>query len=815
MSGAMGKDHLAKTGLQQAIAAMLAWHMAAAAPAAEIMPLPQDIFPKEPESNPIIDLANRAISEAGNSLQPGIPDTLTIRNEGGELSYDAEKRCLTYDGKGNFVRLVTDSGLDVAAASISANLADKTAELSGPLAVYQGDSLTRASHGSYNWDTSKLDIYDVRTKVNGILLRGSRIEYDKDSTGRTYMKIHDAYVSTDDAQTPDTWIGAGELTIYPGDYGRVTRLSVASGGHDIAIPVIGWFSFSHSLNPKEGYLPRIGSKSSWGGYLLNQYGVLLGNRRVENNMPVADYVLTAHADYRSRRGVATGLDLEDADMVRKYKEMTGLQTYVAFDEDPSINPTDIPRSKVRHNRYRIAMRTLWDLPSLANDLRGKWSLATNINVLSDPYILRDFFEAEGLVNNQPDNTVRVVRRTKRSQLMLLGRFSPNNYYTTDQRAELSYYRVREAIGRSRICYETNSAFSIMRQDVPPEQKFLYQAELDAVTDSKARNYYNRLLNASRYIRFNTAHELSTSFRLWGFLNVTPKAGAGYSGYYGVDDVGSDNRFLGYLGCDFDIKFHRRFKNFRIPALGWNGLTHVIRPYAAISHCSISSSNELVPQIDTWSTLFGSATSSPMSLDLMGFTGIDGWGTWTVWRMGAQNVVTTTVDMENRTLLNWNIFLDYKATAPNTDSPFSNLFSVLAFHPAERLTLSLETQTPTIRNGDGFSQYNASVTYRPFSFFEGRAGYRNIDNHPLIEDSGQVYGQAIVRMNEKYSAAGQWYWDIQEGRMPIQQYSIFRKAGSWYVGATLFLRDNGGKRETGFGLSFTLGETGTALPINFF
>ena len=31
---------------------------------------------------------------------------------------------------------------------------------------------------------------------------------------------------------------------------------------------------------------------------------------------------------------------------------------------------------------------------------------------------------------------------------------------------------------------------------------------------------------------------------------------------------------------------------------------------------------------------------------------------------------------------------------------------------------------------------------------------------------------------------------------------------------LFGRDNGGKRETGFGISFTLSETGTALPINF-
>lgn len=780
-----------------------------------VLPLPQDIFAEAPESNPVIDLTNNAISAVGNSLQPEIPEALTIRNEGGEILYDADKRSLTYDGRGKSVHLITDAGLDVEASSISVNLETHTAVLEGPLVIYQGESLTRAARGSYDWESKGLDIYDVRTKVNGILLRGSRIEYDKDSTGRTYMKIHDAYSSTDDVQTPATWIGAGELTVYPGDYGRLTRLSVASGNHDIAVPIIGWFSFSHSLNPREGYLPQPGTKSIWGAYLLNQYGFLIGNRRIKNGMPVADYILTTHADYRTRRGLATGLDLEDVAMSSKYADMTGLQTYLAFDADSSINPTDLPRTPVRSNRYRVSFRTLWDLPRFPSDRTGEWTLATNANIVSDAYMLRDFFEKEGRVDNQPDNTVRLVRRTERSQLMLLNRFAPNNYYATDQRTELSYYRVRSAIGNSRINYETNNSFGILRQDVPPHERFLYRAALAEVTDANVRNYYARLLNTSSYARLNTTHEFTTSFKVLGFLNVVPKVGAGYSGYYGVDHAGADNRYLGYLGCDFDIKFHRRFEYFRLPWLGWEGLTHVIRPYATFSHCSISSSNELVPRIDTWSSVMGSATNTPMSLDLMGFTGIDGWGAWSIWRLGAQNVLTTTVDMESRTILNWNLFLDYNVENPNTDRQFSNLFSHISFYPSENLRLTLETQTPTIKNGDGFSQYNAYINYRPCSSLEGRVGYRDIDNHPLIEDSGQIYGQAILRINEKYSAAGLWYWEIQEGRMPIQQYSLFRKAGAWYVGATLFLRDNGGKKETGFGLSFTLGETGTALPVNFF
>ena len=71
----------------------------------------------------------------------------------------------------------------------------------------------------------------------------------------------------------------------------------------------------------------------------------------------------------------------------------------------------------------------------------------------------------------------------------------------------------------------------------------------------------------------------------------------------------------------------------------------------------------------------------------------------------------------------------------------------------------------------------------------------------------------LRISEKYTFSMQFYYDESEGRFPIQQYSLFRHAGAWYIGATVFLRDNGGKKEEGFGLSFTLGETGTALPIN--
>ncbi|MBE6419236.1 MAG: hypothetical protein E7031_03820 [Akkermansiaceae bacterium] len=804
------RNHTRATGV---IAGVLAIGTAYSTAAEDFMPLPGDPGASV-KPNPVIDLTDKAIRATGDIAIPTMPEQMTIENEGGEILYDNNNRVITYVGKGKPVRLRTNTGVDIQAQSVKVNLDAKTAELQGPMTVYLGDTLTKAGSGVYDWANMKVDIRDVRAKVSGIIVRGSRIVYDKDAEGKQYMQITDAYVSTDDSQEPDTWVGAGELTVYPGDYGRVTRLSVAGGNHDIAIPIIGWFTFSHSLNPREGYLPQPGAKSIWGAYLLNQYGFLIGNRRVKNSIPTADYLLTTRLDYRTRRGIATGLDFEDLLMSKKHKDMKGLRLYYAADSDPMINPTETPREQVDHNRYSIKLSSLWDLPQPAED-HAAWTLGAHVEVLSDQYMLRDFFEDEGHINERPDNTVRLTRRDARSEAMLWTRFAPNDYYSTDERIELTYYRARTTIGNTGINYETRNSFGAMRQEIPPHEMFMYRAAFEETSDPDVRNYYERMMNTSAYLRANSTHEFTASTKAFGFLNITPKVGVGYSGYYGVDGVGSDNRFIGYAAVDVSFKLHKSMPNFSLPYLGYKGLTHVIRPYTTLSYCNISSSNPLVPRVDDWSTLYGNSTNSPMCLDLMGFSGIDGWGTWTIWRLGMQNTLTTTVDGEARTILNWNVFIDINEENPNSNNRFSNVFSHLRFQPTRRLSLHLETQTPTIKDGDGFSQYNTYIAYQPTAYFEGIVGHRALNNHPIQQDTSQVYAQANLRFNEHYSMACQWNWDIENGNLPIQQYSIFRKTGAWYTGATLFLRDNGGKKETGFGISFTLGETGSALPINFF
>ncbi len=762
-----------------------------------------------------MDIADRAISNVSLSLEPEIPKNLVINNEGGDILYDTEKRQITYKSKGAPIRMLTGAGLEALSSEIVVDLEKKQVSLAGPLTVYQGESLTQAKSGSYDWSKSVMTVNEVKSKVSGILIRASSVEYKKDSKGKSYMQLHDAYASTDDAETPDTWLGTGEMTVYPGDYGTISRMSIASGKYDMPIPVLGWFTLSHSLNPKEGYMPDMGAKSSWGSYLQNRYGFLLGNRRVEGNMPVSDYLLTTHMDYRTRRGMAFGLDFEDLKKPKGQLSAGTLETYYIYDNAPNINPTRIAREPVGRDRYRVAYKAKWELPIKESDSATEWTTLTNLNILSDRYVLRDYFEEISEINDKPDNTVRVTRRAKLSETMLMTRFAPNDYYSTDERVELSYYKVRSSIGKTGITYETWNRAGILRQFVPAQDRERYRAAIDRLRDPEDRAHYERLLNTEAYGRINSTHELSTHFNVLRFLNITPKAGAGYTGYYDVEGVGANNRFLGYAGVDANIKLHRHYESFNVESLGLKGLTHVIKPYTTLSHCNISSSNVMVPQVDIWSDEFGTATSNPMSLDLMGFSGIDSWGTWSIWRMGVENSFNTSIDGNAHRIFWWNCFIDYNAENPMAADRFSNLYSLISFSPSRELSFYCNTQTPTFNNGDGYREYTCGLSWQPLAALETRLSYRSLKEHPIRRDAEQVSLQTNLRINEKYSVACKWRWDIEHKRVPTQEYSIFKKSGAWYMGATLFLRNNGGKRETGFGLSFTLAETGSALPISLF
>ena len=311
---------------------------------ADFIPLPDSVL--IPKDDPASGTAKMAIQALSGSSGFRLPDSLVIHNEDGNVVYDQEKGTINYTGDGKKLLYVrTGEGHEIYASEVRIKMDETVAEFVGPLVIYYGDTLTYAESGSYDWQIGYARANKIRAKVQGMLVRGSAAEYKKDSKGRTYMVIHDGYLSSEDVRVPQMWVGTGELTVYPGDYGRVSRLSIATAHHEMRVPILGWLPITHSLNPEEGYMPMPGAKSIWGIYLCNRYGFLLGNRRTDGAVPTADYLATALLDYFTASDNVDGdyeLKLENGEIVLRGSADLELAEEEADKLGPDVEPEEVP-----------------------------------------------------------------------------------------------------------------------------------------------------------------------------------------------------------------------------------------------------------------------------------------------------------------------------------------------------------------------------------------------------------------------------------------------------------------------------------------
>lgn len=762
-----------------------------------------------PVGNPISGYAGKLTESASleGGIVPEMPQNVTIDNYG-EIIYDREANTAIYTGT-PAVHMKTDNNIEVFAKRAKANMRDKTITLTGDLAIFQENSLSRADRAVYHYETGEFYTDQVKTKMSGMILRSNDIRYEKDAKGREYMESRDASLTSEDDETPLTWIHAKRLRMYPEDSIEFSGLTCHYGN----IPFFYFPYFNHSLNPDEGYLPMIGANTYLGGFLLNKYGFLLGNRRIEDHRPTSDYLLTTHLDYRTKRGFGAGFDVRDTSLHKSFRDMSGLSVYAVRDTDPTISPTSEPRPDMSKDRWRIALQQMWTLP-VSETPRSNWRLKANINALSDGYMLRDFYKDLYQQNAEPDNTVALTRTDDTTILTLLQRFAPNDYYLTDQRTALTFDRIRMPLFGSGIVYETQNSADFMRQVVPGQIRNQIRNELLKPGLSKTgREFYDRLLQTNGFFRIHSFHEFSTSCKVANFLNLTPKVGGGYTGYYDVGDVGSFNQGIFYSGIDADFKFSRKFSSVKSSEWGLNGLNHIVQPHFSLAYIGANELDPLCPRIDGYS-----ATTNPMALSLGRITELDSLATSSIFRYGVKNFLMTQRDSVSLKWLSWNVFMDAYLHDAADDRKFSNLYSQLEWSPLPWIGFSSGMQFPVVSTSSDVARYkefNNYITFMPFRSTEFIIGHRYLTGHSTVEDGSQLDCRMLYRVNEEFSFGTSWRFDLLNGRTDIQEYNVYKNMGAWYLGAGVYVRKNGSKDEVGFGVSFMLKETGTYLPVKFY
>jgi LPS-assembly protein len=762
------------------------------------------------------------------AMETQLPKELKINNQGGTIEGNTE----TGVRLGGPVKIQGDNGLEIFSDNAVLDLKAKSVTLIGGVSVYQGNLMQRGERAVYYYERKFLDASGLRASLDPILLESGKFTVEQRGDAQVYVG-EDAGISTHDVEDPNYWIRAKKTTIYPGEKVVFHNMKIYAGH----TPVF-WLPYlSQPLNAELGYHFIPGARSSWGAYLLNTYGIMLGGGTdpITGDNKDAWLLSRWNFDLRSKRGVGAGVDFVDT-RIENRDEISGLGLYYANDIAPETQRSGVPRGHVDPDRYRVELKH-----RIKFDAKGDadWRFDSNLTLLSDSHYLEDFDMVNYRTNPAPDNTLGIYRRDDSSLLSLYARFRLNDFYRADTRMpEVAFDQARRPIFGLPLLHEGKTSLGIIGEkagdptrnailnplvNLPlsdPEAEVLLRqlsgyerllAEQIRDTPAGARRDALRaqLLDAS-YGRFSTYQELSMPMMLGGFLSFTPVAGIGYSRYFAADGTQSNSdRTQLHVGAESSVKFSKDLGPYQNHTWGIDGLLHVFQPYANWSVISADNVELGDPMVDRLTP-----STRPRPLDPMRFTATDEMQSWNVLRFGARNRLLTKRDGQSFEWLYLDTYMDAFINDPEGRRSCSNLYNDIRWQPLPWMGIDFETQFPIVASGSGFNEFGSLVRFIPTDNFEFSLGYRWLSGHPVLTDSNRFALQTYTRLTESWGVGTRHIIELDDGTLEQQQYTLHRDLGNWVAGMGVTTRDNRLKQEYGMMFSLTLKDfPSVSLPFN--
>lgn len=717
------------------------------------------------------------------------PDFSASKNQPMEINSTGETRY--EDGvaisRGNVAIHLGDTDIYADSARYDSRTHIVSAE--GHVRIYHENKLYAADRGSYNTDTKEIQTQHLRTSSDPYLISGETLQGFSDG----HYQVTNGSFTTDDQENPDFHFHANTVRIYENDRVVFQNVTFYIG----KVPVF-WFPYLYqSLNDAFSFSVSPAYLTSWGASLLTQV-----------TFPITEKIKgRIRLDYRQRRGPAIGFESE-INYGKDDSSWAKVTSYFLQDQDPLLNRTALPRGAIGTSRYRLSLQ---DRTEFTSDIIG----IADLTKLSDAFLMQDFYQSEFRINPVPDNVIAVTKIDPIYTLTALARFSPNDFFqVTERLPEVDFDVARTPIFGTPIFYQSETSLAYLHRNFPVSGPFNPLEFEDYGT-----------------WRADTFHQLLYPHTYFGWLSFTPRVGFRATYYDQTRDLGrtmftpdpnplvpeflvpdpsrdpnlhsplvyGENtvRTIFNAGAEASFKLSRTWEDAQTRALGLDGLRHVIQPFTNFSYVSNPSSDpSSILQFDRYEP-----TTKLRPIDFPEFTSIDSIDRWTIWRLGVRNRLETRRDDTTVTWFELDSYFDVNFRNPYDRTPYSNFFNKVRFNPVPWASLTIDSQIPLF--DQGFTEVNTTVSFQPIPRLQFNVGHRYLNENPFFLNSSLFTFGGYYRVDENWGVAVDEQYEATTGVLEQQRYSVYRDLSSWVASVGAVVRDNGGVKEYGILLTFTL------------
>ena len=654
----------------------------------------------------------------------------------------------------------------------------------GHVRIYRAIGLFVGDRATYNTETKEIKAVDMRTQNNAYLVNGR----DVTTIGDNAFLVSNGAFTTHDSAHPDFRLQAKTVRIYEGDRVIFRDVTFYIG----KVPVFYWPYLYQSLDDAFSFVVSPAYLSSWGPSLLSRV-----------TFPISENIKgQVRLDYRSRRGVAIGFESEFR-YGEKKDSLARLRTYFLDDANPNLNRTSIPRGGIPTGRYRVSLE---DRTNFTEDIYG----IANVTKLSDPLVLQDFFQGEFRVDPQPDNIIAATKIDPNYTLTAIGRFQANNFFEqTERLPEVVLDIKRHPLFGSPIFYEGETGIANLNRNFASGSGFQDYSTLriDSFHQLLYPNTYFGWLSIVPRVGFRATYYDQT--RDLGKTIFTPNPNPLIPDFLLPDptlaapiaDGGSTFRTIVNGGVEASFKVSREWEGAQSRSLGLDGLRHIIQPFTNFSLVSSSNSNPAsILQFDRYQP-----ATRIQPIDFPQFTSIDSIDSWSIWRLGVRNRLQTRRDDLTVSWMDVETYIDVNFDNPFDKTQYSNLYNRISFTPLPWASFGISSQVPVFEKG--FTEVNTNVSIQPMANLQLSFGHRYLNQNPFFANSSLYTLGGYYRFNDNWGIGVQQQYEGTTGILEQQRYSVYRDLTSWVASFGAIVRDNGGVKEYGFLLTFTL----KALP----